>query len=53
MANKLIINLEKSHSIIFHGSRLKDCDKRDIQDRILSHVTSTKFLGVIINDKLK
>ena len=36
-------------------SRLKDCDKKDviIQDRIISHVTSTKFLGVIIDDKLK
>ena len=41
--------------MIFHRSRLKDCDKKDaiIQDRIISHVTSTKFLGVIIDDKLK
>ena len=41
--------------MIFHRSRLKDCNKRDviIQDRIISHVTSTKFLGVIIDDKLK
>ena len=55
MANKLTINLEKSHYMIFHRSRLKDCDKKDviIQDRIISHVTSTKFLGVIIDDKLK
>ena len=55
MANKLTINLEKSHYMIFHRSRLKDCDKRDviIQDRINSNVTSTKFLGVIIDDKLK
>ena len=55
MANKLTINLEKSHYMIFHRSRLKDCDKKDviIQDRIISHVTFTKFLGVIIDDKLK
>ena len=55
MAAKLTINLEKSHYVIFHRSRLKDCDKLDviIQDRIISHVTSTKFLGVIIDDKLK
>ena len=41
--------------MIFHRSRLKDCDKRDviIQDRIISHVTSTNFLEVIIDDKLK
>ena len=55
MANKLTINLEKSHYIIIHRSRLKDCDKRGviIQDRIISHVTSTLFIGVIIDDKLK
>ena len=49
MANKLTINLEKSHYMIFHRSRLKDCDKKDVifQDRIISHVTSTNFLGVI------
>ena len=36
-------------------SRLKDCDKRDviIQDRIISHVTSIKCIGAIIDDKLK
>ena len=55
MANKLTINLEKRHYMIFHRSRLKDCDKKDviIPDRIISHVTSTKFLEVIIDDKLK
>ena len=57
MANdkKMTINIEKNHYIIFHRSRLKDCDKRDmfIRDRIISHVTSTKFLGLIIDDKLK
>ena len=41
--------------MIFHRSRLKHCDKKDaiIQDRIISHVTSIKFLGVIIDHKLK
>ena len=40
--------------MICHRSRFKDCDKKDVivQDRIISYVTSTKFLGVII-DKLK
>ena len=54
MANKLTINLEKSHYMIFHRSWLKNCDKKDviIQDRIIFHVTFTKFLGVIIDDKL-
>ena len=41
--------------MIFHRSRLKDCGKKDviIQYKIISHVTSTKFLRVIIDDKLK
>ena len=41
--------------MLFHRSRLKDCDKKDvsIQERIISHVTSTKFLGAILDDKLK
>ena len=36
-------------------SRLTDCDNRHviIQDRIISHVTSIKFIGAIIDDKLK
>ena len=55
VSNKLTINLGKGHYMIFHRSLLKDCDKKDIiiQDRIIRHVTSTKFLGVIIDDKLK
>ena len=55
MANKLTINLDKSYYMIFHRSLLKDCNKRDviIQDRIISHVTSTKVLRVIIDDKFK
>ena len=55
MANKLTINLDKSHYMIFHRSRIKACDKRNviIQVRIISHVISTKFLGVIIDDNLK
>ena len=55
MANQLTINLEKSHYMIFHRSRLKDCDKRDviIEDRIVFQVTSTTFLVVIIDDKFK
>ena len=53
MANKLTI--KKNHHMISHRSRPKDCDKRDfiIQDRIIYHVTSTKFLWVITDDKLK
>ena len=34
LANKLTINLEKSHYMIFHRSRHKDCDKKDVIFRI-------------------
>ena len=40
--------------MIFHRSGLKDCDKRlvIIQDWKTPHITSTKFQGVILDDKL-
>ena len=52
--NKLSINLSKSHYIVFHRSRRK-IDKGNIllDTTILSQVTFTKFLGVILDDKLK
>ena len=53
-ANKLSINVSKSHYMVFHRSRRKII-KGDIllDTTILSQVTFTKFLGVIRDDKLK
>ena len=53
-ANKLSINVSKSHYMVFHQSTPK-INKGDIllDTTILSQVTFTKFLGVILDDKLK
>ena len=53
-ANKLSINVSKSHYMVFHRSR-REINKGNIfwDTTILSQVTFTKFLGVILNDKLK
>ena len=53
-ANKLSINVSKSHYMLFHRSRLKINKGNILLDTpILSQVTYTKFLGVILDDKLK
>ena len=53
-ANKLSINVSKTHYMVFHRSRRK-LDKEDIllDNTIIKQVTFTKFLGIIIDDKLK
>ena len=53
-ANKLSINVSKPHYMVFHRSRRK-LDKEDIllDTTIIKQVTFTKFLGIIIDDKLK
>ena len=53
-ANKLLINVSKSHYMVFHRSRRKINKGNILLDTtILSQVTFTKFLGVILDDKLK
>ena len=53
-ANKLSINVSKSHYMIFHRS-IRKINRRNIllDTTILSQVTFTKFLRVILDDKLK
>ena len=52
-ANRLTLNVNKTHYMIFHRSRLKasHCDVI-LNDNIVKRVTSTKFLGIIIDEKL-
>ena len=52
-ANRLTLYVNKTHYIIFHWSRLKasHCDVI-LNDKIVKRVTSTKFLGIIIDEKL-
>ena len=53
-ANKLSINVSKSHYMVFQRSRRKINKGNILLDTtILSQVTFTKFLGVILDDKLK
>ena len=54
LANKLTINLIKSHYMVFHRARIKK-QTFDIilGNTIIKQVNYTKFLGVIIDDQLK
>ena len=53
-ANKLSINVSNSHYMVFHRSRRKiNIGNILLDTTILSQVTYTKFLGVILDDKLK
>ena len=53
-ANKLTLNIRKTHYMLFHRVRLKK-EQLNIYFRgeSIFRVNSTQFLGVIIDDKLK
>ena len=52
-SNKLTLNIDKSHFVIFHRARLKQNNVNiSLCDISLNRVTFTKLLGVIIDDKL-
>ena len=53
-ANKLTINVSKSHYMIFHRRRRKiDINNPSLNNTVLQRVNYTKFLDVIIDDGLK
>ena len=53
-ANKLSTNSKKTHFMVFHRSRIKTSDINVVmQQNTIDRVNSTKFLGLIIDDKLK
>ena len=53
-ANKVSINSKKTHFMVFHRSRIKTSDINVVmQQNTIDRVNSTKFLGLIIDDKLK
>ena len=53
-ANGLVINLQKTHYMMFHRARIKtNSSKINIRDNEISRVFSTIFLGIIIDDQLK
>ena len=54
-ANKLIINLNKTHLMVFTNSHRAEPDKSitiSANDQTISEITETKFLGVILDNKL-
>ena len=53
-ANGLTINVKKTHFMVFHRARIKAKDLNvEMQGNIIGCVTATKYLGVIIDNKLK
>lgn len=53
-ANKLTINLKKTHYMVFHRAKIKNTTKIvTIDDTCIETKCNTKFLGIIIDNKLK
>ena len=53
-ANGLTINVKKTHFMVFHRARIKAKDLNvEMQGNIIGCVTATKYLGVIVDNKLK
>ena len=52
-ANKLILNVDKTNFMIF-GTRQHKINELclNYKDKAINHVSSTKFLGIILDDKL-
>ena len=54
VANRLSLNASKTHYMIFHRSRIKTVDHDLIVNgNVVKRVTSTNFLGIIVDDQLK
>ena len=53
LCNKLILNISKTHYIIFHRAKHKKYEINiEINKIVIEQVKYTKFLGVIIDDNL-
>ena len=53
-ANRLTVNMKKTHYMIFHRAKFKTTGQDVVmQNSALTCVTTTKFLGVIIDHKFK
>ena len=53
-ANKLTVNIKKTHYMMFHRTRIKlnTNFKILINNNIIDHTNNTKILGVIIDNKM-
>ena len=54
-ANKLTLNLTKTHFMVFHRAKLKHITDFElkIDDTVINSTLITKFLGIVIDSKLK
>ena len=53
-ANKLTVNIKKTHYMMFHRAKIKINTnfKILINNNIIDHTNNTKFLGLIIDNKM-
>ena len=51
-ANKLIINLDKTHLMVFTNKKRLEPISINVKGQIVNEITETKFLGVILDNKL-
>ena len=51
-ANKLIINLSKTHLMLFTNRSRPESISISVNNEIVNEVSETKFLGVIVDNKL-
>ena len=53
-ANKLTLNIKKTHYMMFHRTRIKHSNRKEIyiDGNSINYTNNTKFLGVIIDKKL-
>ena len=51
-ANKLIINLDKTHLMVFTNKKRLNPISINVKGQIVNEITETKFLGVILDNKL-
>ena len=52
LANKLIINLQKTHIMLFTNRQRPESISLNIDDNNITEISETKFLGVIVDNQL-
>ena len=51
--NKLSLNISKTHFMLFKGNKTAHyCPKISVDNKYITQVNCTKFLGIMIDDKL-
>ena len=52
LANKLIINLQKTHLMLFTNKQRPESISIHIDNNVITEISETKFLGVIVDNQL-